>query len=78
MPSDQIVLRIRENLEFDKEFDEDYEPDWRQVVWWDNKCAFVSGCKDTDETCNVQIADGQETHCMLIQTINGVCTDQAQ
>ena len=69
VPTDQIVLRIRENLEFDREFLEDHEPDWRQISWWNNKCAFVSGCKDTDTECKVQIAEGQETHALLIQAI---------
>lgn len=27
--SDNIVIRIRENLEYDESFAEDYEPDWR-------------------------------------------------
>ena len=72
------MLRIRENLEFDKEFLEDDENDWRQVVWWANKCSFVNGCKDTDAKCNVQIAEGQETHCLLTQAIgNEVCSEQA-
>lgn len=28
---DNIVVKIRENLEFDREFFEDHEPDWRYV-----------------------------------------------
>jgi len=48
----QVVIRIRENLEFDEEFLEDFEPDWRYVSWWHNKCAFQNGCKDTDQKCN--------------------------
>lgn len=42
---DNIVMRIRENLEFDAEFEEDYEPDWRYVMWWNNKVSFVQGCR---------------------------------
>lgn len=38
--SDQILLKLRENLEFDRDYMEDYEPDWRYVSWWNNKCAF--------------------------------------
>ena len=45
VPSENIVMRIRENLEFDAEFEEDYEPDWRYVMWWNNKVSFVEGCR---------------------------------
>jgi len=31
VPPETILMRIRENLEFDAEFEEDYEPDWRYV-----------------------------------------------
>jgi len=44
---DTILMRIRENLEFDAEFEEDYEPDWRYVMWWNNKVSFVEGCKQS-------------------------------
>lgn len=39
---DNIVLKIRENLEFDREFYEDHEPDWKYMMWWPNKCALVN------------------------------------
>ena len=45
VPQENIVMRIRENLEFDAEFLEDYEPDWKYVMWWQNKVAFVEGCR---------------------------------
>lgn len=78
IPDDQIVLKIRENLEFDEEFLEDYEPDWRYVSWWHNKCSFVQGCGDTDETCKLVIAEGQETHALLTQAIAPpICSDEA-
>ena len=44
---ESILMRIRENLEFDVNFEEDYEPDWRYVRWWNNKCSFVEGCKES-------------------------------
>lgn len=31
---DQVLLRLRENLEFDEIFLEDHEPDWRYMAWW--------------------------------------------
>lgn len=39
---ENIVLKIRENLEFDREFYEDHEPDWKYMMWWPNKCSFVN------------------------------------
>ena len=66
--NDNIVMRIRENLEFDEAFEEDYEPDWRYVMWWNNKVSFVEGCRNNmDSNCNAQIAAGAVTHCLLSQ-----------
>lgn len=45
--SESIVMQIRENLAFDPEFEEDYEPDWKYVMWWNNKVSFVEGCKES-------------------------------
>lgn len=65
---DNIVMRIRENLEFDAEFEEDYEPDWRYVMWWNNKVSFVQGCRQNqDDNCNATIEDGALTHGLLSQ-----------
>ena len=66
VPQENIVMRIRENLEFDMEFEEDYEPDWRYMMWWPNKCSFVEGCKQSQENnCNATLAAGQVTHGLL-------------
>ena len=68
VPPENIVMRIRENLEFDAKFEEDYEPDWRYVMWWNNKVSFVDGCKQNQENnCNAQIAPGHLTHGLLSQ-----------
>lgn len=72
-----MLIRLRENLEYDREFLEDYEPDWRYVAWWGNKCAFQKGCKDTDTKCNAQLAEGQVTHGLLAQSIESQCSLQA-
>jgi len=61
----QVLIRLRENLEYDREFLEDYEPDWRYVAWWNNKCAFQIGCKDTDTKCDSHLPTGQMTHALL-------------
>jgi hypothetical protein len=78
--SDNIVLRIRENLAFDPEFDEDYEPDWRYAMWWNNKVSFVEGCKESqDNNCKAHIANGHATHGLLTQCCEMPhCSEQAQ
>lgn len=78
VPEENIVLRIRENLEFDREFLEDFEPDWRQVFWWGNKCAFYDGCKENGQTCTPALSEGQLTHAMFAQAIAPpMCTEEA-
>ena len=51
---ENIVVKVRENLEFDREFFEDHEPDWRYIQWWSNKCSFVR-CSDLDEEADMRI-----------------------
>jgi cancer susceptibility candidate protein 1 len=76
--ADTIVLRIRENLEYDPSFAEDEEPDWRQVMWWSNKVSFVEGTKETDKKCSVRIAEGHLTHSILLQAVvPPACSDTA-
>ena len=74
--AENIVVKIRENLEFDKEFFEDHEPDWKYVMWWSNKCAFVK-CSDDSETCDVNIPAGHETHSLLNLALKGHVTEEA-
>ncbi len=40
-PVTSIILKMRENLEYDWEFFEDYEWDWTYVRWWENKVAYT-------------------------------------
>lgn len=49
---------MRENIEYDREFLEDTEPDWKYMSWWNNKVAFVKGTKDIDGMCNSKLMDG--------------------
>ncbi len=74
--ADNVVVKIRENLEFDREFFEDHEPDWRYVNWWPNKVAYVRCC-DLDETADMRIAAGQETHSLLFQALQAAGTTLA-
>ena len=76
--SDQIVLRVRENPEMDKKFEEDLETDWRYLSWWNNKVCFVDGCKNTDETCKSTFGEGHATHALLSQAITPpICSESA-
>lgn len=74
--NDNIVLKIRENLEYDREFYEDHEPDWKYVMWWSEKCAFVR-CSDDAEQCDTRIADGHATHSLLNICIQGQVSEAA-
>jgi hypothetical protein len=47
---------MRENLEFDKVFLEDFEPDWRYMSWHNNKVGFVNDTKDVDVHCFAELA----------------------
>eukprot|EP00344_Euplotes_crassus_P012576 CAMPEP_0196996914 /NCGR_PEP_ID=MMETSP1380-20130617/2684_1 /TAXON_ID=5936 /ORGANISM="Euplotes crassus, Strain CT5" /LENGTH=435 /DNA_ID=CAMNT_0042413031 /DNA_START=553 /DNA_END=1860 /DNA_ORIENTATION=- len=75
---DNIVVKIRENLEYDREFFEDYEPDWRYIMWWRNKCSFAD-CIDTDENYDrkVNIPEGNETHVLLSLTLQNNASEEA-
>lgn len=59
------MVKIRENLDFDKVFLEDHEPDWTHVQWWNNKCAFADTTEE-DEEVNDKIPKGNDTQSMLI------------
>ena len=76
--NENVVIKIRENLEYDREFFEDYEPDWRYVMWWANKCSFVD-CTDLQEDFEkkVNIPEGCETHALLHLTLQNHASDEA-
>mmetsp|Transcript_1417 Transcript_1417/g.1555 ORF Transcript_1417/g.1555 Transcript_1417/m.1555 type:complete len:187 (+) Transcript_1417:455-1015(+) len=75
---DNIVVKVRENLEYDREFFEDYEPDWRYIMWWANKCSFIDAI-DTDDDFDrkVNIPEGNETHALLNLTLENNASDEA-
>lgn len=51
------MVRIRENMEYDEEFAEDQEKEWKSIVWWTNKCACVKS-RDSWENLNENFVDG--------------------
>lgn len=76
---DNIVIKIRQNLEYDREFFEDYEPDWNYVMWWPNKCAFVD-CNDLKENFDdpVNLKKDHVTHALLnLALVNNNASDEA-
>ncbi len=63
-------MKVRDNLEFDREFFEDHEPDWKYVMYWPNKCAFVK-VSDAGE-CDTSLVKGHETHGMLHMSLTHI------
>ena len=76
LETDNIVFKLRENLEFDREFFEDHEPDWKYMMFWPNKCAFVD-TSDTHEHLKHTVKHGHVTHATLPLATEGHVTDQA-
>jgi cancer susceptibility candidate protein 1 len=75
---DNVVVKIRENLEYDREFFEDYEPDWRYIEWWANKCAFVDITDDDlDFEKPVKFLGENVTHALLSLTLENNASDEA-
>lgn len=59
-----IIIKVRENLEFDREFYEDFDIDWRYLMWHPNKVSFVSASDDATK-CDVSIPEGKVTHSIV-------------
>lgn len=75
--NDQILLKMRENLEYDKVFLEDFEPDWRYMSWHCNKVGFVKDSRDVDPHCFSEICDEQLYHALMAHSIESQCTADA-
>ncbi|CAK64192.1 unnamed protein product (macronuclear) [Paramecium tetraurelia] len=60
----QIVVKLKENPEFDEEFAENQEKDWKTIKWWNNKCAIIQA-RDSHQKCNQALLQDTETHCNL-------------
>ena len=58
------MLRIRENPEYDEEFHEDQEKDWRSIVFWCNKVGLIQA-KDSAEQLNEKLVPDTLTHSTL-------------
>ena len=86
---DRILAKIRENLDFDKQFLEDHEQDSTHVQWWHNKVAFLKATESEPKftkvnipeeglKANDRIPDGNETQSMLIQVIEEWAGEEAK
>lgn len=71
---ENIVVRLRENPDNDRVFLEDDESDWKSVMWWPNKVAYIK-CKNCDETFNSEFL--KETHAILPLAVKGMQSDNA-
>lgn len=62
--SEKIIVRLRENPEFDEDFAEDQEKDWKTFVWWKNKVGSIK-MRDSYENLNENLLEGTLTHARL-------------
>jgi hypothetical protein len=74
--AENIVVRLRENPDNDKVFLEDDESDWRSVMWWSNKVAYVKA-RNCEDAFNGDIEKDQSTHSILPFAVNGVQSQNA-
>lgn len=75
--AENIVVRLRENPDLDREFLEDDESDWKSVMWWCNKVSYIDS-KNCDAEFNQTIMAGQVTHSMLSLAVKEVESEKAQ
>ena len=64
LPGDRILVRIRDNLEYDEFFAEDQEKDWFSTVFWHNRCG-IYNCRDSQMKCDTTFKEGTDTHATL-------------
>ena len=74
--TDNIVVRLRENPDNDKVFLEDDESDWKSIMWWRNKVAYIK-CRNCDEIFNGEIEAEQVTHSVLPLAVQGMQSESA-
>jgi cancer susceptibility candidate protein 1 len=58
LPPERVAIGIRLNLEYDKEFFEKDESEWKTFVWYEDKCGMTK-LKDTDPDSKPELANGQ-------------------
>ncbi len=76
LDTENVNFKMRENLEFDREFFEDHEPDWKYMMFWHNKCCFVE-TSDEHEHLKQGVKQGHVTHATLPLAVNGHVSEEA-
>ncbi|KAL4485735.1 hypothetical protein ABPG72_010997 [Tetrahymena utriculariae] len=61
---DKILVRIKENLEYDEEFLENQEKDWKTICFQPGKCSIIKS-RDSQATCNENLLEETVTHSTL-------------
>ena len=64
LPGDRVLVRLRDNLEYDEFFAEDQEKDWLSTVFWHNRCG-IYNCRDSQMKCDATFREGTDTHATL-------------
>ncbi len=59
LPGEKILVRLRENTDYDEVFAEDQEKDWKSTCFWKNKCGILR-CKDSEPICDVSFVNNTD------------------
>eukprot|EP00357_Protocruzia_adherens_P026664 CAMPEP_0115036734 /NCGR_PEP_ID=MMETSP0216-20121206/42310_1 /TAXON_ID=223996 /ORGANISM="Protocruzia adherens, Strain Boccale" /LENGTH=633 /DNA_ID=CAMNT_0002416641 /DNA_START=8 /DNA_END=1909 /DNA_ORIENTATION=- len=79
LPKSRLIVRVRENLEYDESFAEDEEIHWSTAVWEHNRCYLVSD-KESAKKCKLEVPGDYTTHSVfkLVMREYEGCTAEAQ
>lgn len=64
LDSNQILVKIKENMDFDQEFAEDQEKDWKSIVFYPNKAECVKA-RDSESKCKKELVKDTNSHSTL-------------
>lgn len=61
LASQEIMVKVRENMDMDQEFAEDQEKDWKAVVFYPHKVECVLA-RDSDQNCSRKFVNDSHSH----------------
>lgn len=61
LPNNKILIRVKENLEYDENFSEDQEKDWKSIQIYPNKVKCVKA-RDSMPFCDEKFVDDTVAH----------------
>lgn len=64
LESHQVMVKMRENMDFDQEFAEDQEKDWKSLIFYPNKVECVKA-KDSENKCRRELQNQSSSHSNL-------------